>query len=282
MQFRTLVVCLIAGLVALPITQVATTGTASAGNLEVDCDKGENVQAAVDKAEPGDTIQIDGSCTGSVTINGANIGLVAGPSGGGIASPDPALNTIQVFATNVRVQGLAVTGGRTGIIVLRGGSAVVENNVVSGYAQSGISVVQNGHGRLSGNTVTGDGTQSGIVVTLGGAADLFQNTVSGNGTGVLLSRNAAADIVGNTITGNAGNGVSILRASVADFSNDSILGNAPNTIEGNGGPGILCVHNSVAGYGTPQDFGAGNGGGNVFPATTTTDTCVVVGSPFPF
>lgn len=280
MQYRTVATYVIAGLVALPITQFATIGAARATNLEVDCAKGESVQEAVDKAEPGDTVRIDGSCTETVTINGANIGLVAGPDGGGIASPDPALNTIQVFGSNVRVQGLAVTGGRTGILVLRGGSAVIEDNVVSGYAQSGIGVVQNGYGRLSGNTVTGDGlptsTQSGIVVTLGGAADLFQNTVSGNGTGVLLSRNAAADIVGNTITGNTGNGFSVVRASTSDFSNDSILGNAPNTIEGNGGRGIFCVHNSMVGFGAPQDFGIGNTLGNFLAV----GGCFASGSPF--
>ena len=246
----------------------------------VNCAAGRSIQTQLDRARPGDTVEVNGTCTENVVMRTSRVNLVAGADGGGITAADPNDNVVEVRALDVTITGLAITGGSTGITLLRGGSGAVTDTTVTGYSRSGLTATQNSYGRFEGNTVTGNNVGTGIVVVLSSSADILNNSLSNSATGIFMSRNGSADIVGNSVTDNIGTGVLVLRGSVAEFSGDVISGNAPNLIEGNGGNGIFCASNAAVRFGAAQDFGTGNTGPNFIALTPPNGTgCSVTGNP---
>ena len=245
----------------------------------VNCAAGQSIQSKLDRARPGDTVLVNGTCTENVVMRTNNVSLVAGTAGA-IVAANANDNVVTVRALDVVVTGLAITGGTSGIALLRGGTAAVSGTTVTGYSNSGLTASQNSYGRFESNVVTGNNVGTGIVVVLSSSADILNNTVSSSQTGIFMSRNGSADIVGNTISNNVGSGVLVLRGAVAEFSADVISGNAPNTIEGNGGNGILCASNAAVRFGVAQDFGTGNTGANFVAVTPPNGTgCSVTGTP---
>ena len=100
----------------------------------------------------------------------------------------------------------AISGNQTGIGIFVGrafigtsGSALIENNVITGYQKGGIVIDGPGSSAtISGNTVTGEGATSAIA----------QN-------GIQVSRGASATVDGNAVSGNA---YSRPRADPDDFA----------------------------------------------------------------
>ena len=88
---------------------------------------------------------------------------------------------------------------------------------------------------VRGFTVTGG--FRGINIGNGGTAVIDSNVIEGNGVGILLTRNASARIVNNTIRFNGTGGINISSDSsafIGIFNPNDTLAN-PNTIVSNGG-----------------------------------------------
>lgn len=231
------------------------TGAQAAVRL-VDCDAGERVQSAIDVATTGDTILVRGVCVESVrlldevtriTLDGQGVATIRSPSSGA--------NTILLAGRNITIRRFTITGGRNGIAVLRGGTALIEGNTIQESADNGINVAQHSYARIVSNTIQRH-PSAGIRVIENsyariGFLDLdisgpAGNVISRNGAGgVLVQRSAGASLVGNTISENDGPGVAVLAASHADL--------AGNHIDGNGTDGVLVTQNSFV------QLGAGPG-----------------------
>src|SRR5262245_2479221 len=109
-------------------------GEPNNGWASVDCDKEAPgaLQRAIDRAEPGQTILVAGTCNENaavppdksrLTLDGGGIGTIAGP--------DAAVNVLQVRGPRaVTVRGLTIRGGRAGIDVSRGATAVIDGNTI--------------------------------------------------------------------------------------------------------------------------------------------------------
>jgi parallel beta-helix repeat protein len=230
------------------------------GRAQVDCDKERAgaVQRAVDRARPGDTILVSGTChenvliaeeTARITLNGGGSAWIVGP--------DVTRNTISIRGQGITVTGFTVTGGRTGIDIVRGGTALIDGNTIEGTGQFGITVgswgaanivnntIQNnpGHGiSVIGNSFTFIGFRTAIDTVAG------PNVIRNNGLhGISVTLSSSARIVGNTISGNTGNGINVDRVSQTNISD--------NTIDGNGQNGIFVSEN--AGVNLGSDTGSG-------------------------
>jgi parallel beta helix pectate lyase-like protein len=116
-----------------------------ADNRQVNCDHGESLATALEQAQPGETIQVSGTCQEAVTIITDRITL----DGRGSATID-GRGAEAVTADGVRgvtLTGLTVRQGLNGIVAKGGAhlkltSVTMQNNLVSGIRVDGHSSVE--------------------------------------------------------------------------------------------------------------------------------------------
>jgi parallel beta-helix repeat protein len=250
-----------AGFIALIMLALPSGGTAA--TLTVDCNAGGKIQTALNAAANGDTILVTGECNESVSVRDELARLtIDGQGTAKVHALAGANSAIQVLGRNITIKGFTITGGRSAITVLRGGSALIDTNTIE-ESGNGISVQQNGHARIVNNTIQSNAT-SGIAVQessiarigyLDVAGPVMGNAIRDNaGPGVIVQRGSAATLTGNAISGNDGPGVLVSRGSHADLSG--------NTIDANGSDGVVITVNS--------DVQLGDEGGIFDPPNETT------------
>jgi len=218
-----------------------------AQTVMVDC-PGDRLQAAVDAARPGVTILVRGVCAENVVIpdEAARITL-DGQGSATIRGPNPAAATIQVFGRGITIRGFTITGGSAGVLLFRGGTAIIDRNTIQNTNSYGIAVAQHSYAVIIGNTIQSNPV--GIVVQEGSSARIGVqnpddrtprgNVIRNNGVdgGVRINQNSSARLAMNIISDNAGPGVSVLGASFAVVSS--------NRIDGNAGDGVTVTQNSA-------------------------------------
>jgi Right handed beta helix region len=232
---------------------------ADAATVKLACNGKNTIGNAVKKLKPGDTLLVSGTCNETVEI-GPELSRITldGQGKTTVNGPDAKTNTITVLGREVTIKGFTVRGGRRGIAVSRGGTAVVDGNIIENVAGDfGVQVSQASVARIINNTIRnnpGNGINVsassyafiGFLTTLEPTAR--PNTIQNNGTaGINVGRSAAARIHGNTITDNKTAGVLVNRASQVDIGS--------NNISGNGGDGILVVGNSSVNLGSATGTG---------------------------
>ncbi len=236
----------IRSLILLPAFLWIFSSLGGAATIQVDCSSA-SLQAAVDEAKPGDTLLVSGTCkenlviyeeVARITLDGQGKSTIEGPDAGG--------RTIEVRGRGITIKGFTITGGRAGLVVTRGGQAIVDGNTVQGAARYGIVIMQSSSARIGNNTVKNNG--NGIVIenTSAGRVGYFSarnrtaspNTIENNErNGIVVNFGSSARIVGNTIRNNKRTGISVSRASSQISS---------NTIDGNGRGGILIQNSNVS------------------------------------
>src|SRR6266702_412108 len=216
----------------------------------VDCAAGETIAKALtlgDERKPL-LVQIVGTCSEHVLIDRNDVTLAAGASGATVSGPDPATDVIKVTARRVTIDGITVTGGRNGITGNSAPGLIVRNAAVQGTGRNGITYAHGASGVVNANNAAGNvisaNASNGIHIVFGSGALIAMNQITGNGTsadpaalkiGINLA-SASADIIGgNTISGNVGTGVNLVRSSA--IFGDALFGiTTVNTISGNGSP----------------------------------------------
>ena len=259
---------------------------AEARNINVNCPS-KSLQSAVERANPGDTLNVSGTCvelivvgTDDVTIDGGTTASIDGTGIGGTQS------LVVVEARNVRIQNITVTDSPgSGIHVRSNGSAIIEGTTIKDNAADGIRVNQSAYARIGpdsdhpnpagtgkGNVISDNGkvlnNASGIVARGGANADIFHNSITGNPRGINVNTAGSADIDGNDITNNTQRGLSLLTSGAVALGLDAVHGHN-NLIELNG-IGIRCRLGGAA-DGIFQDFGVGNPGIGGTPHSDDTD-----------
>lgn len=249
-------------------------GQPQAATIKVDCDTGGTIGAALVSLKPGDTLLVKGTCRENVSIPAERHRLTLDGQGQAtIDAQDPGPAAISVIGRDIVIRGFTITGGRNGINVLRGGTAVIANNVIHHTGPDkrpgsgdGINLGQHSFARFIGNTIR-DNPNGGIVVhessaarigftdidTPGGGGNVIENN---GGSGVRVLTSSAARITGNIIRKNGKDGIEVRGGSNAHVSG--------NVISGNGGNGIAVIQNSGVELG--QDSGK-----NPLQAPNTTD-----------
>ena len=231
--------------------------------VTVDCDAGATIGKALVGAKPGDTLAVRGTCRENVRF-GAEVARLTLDGGGKatILGVDAGQAPVTILGREIRVTGFTISGGRNGFNVLRGGTAVIEGNVIEKTGAggqpgsgTGINVAQHSFAWILGNTIR-DNPAGGIIVHESGAvrigvgdvANALQpNVIERNGGhAISVERSSSARIVGNTIRDNKGDGVRIVGVSHAVV--------AGNTISGNSGHGVYVTQNSGVDLGGGADL----------------------------
>ncbi|UGQ10800.1 right-handed parallel beta-helix repeat-containing protein [Yinghuangia sp. ASG 101] len=208
---------------------------------------GESVQAAVDAAAPGDTVELAaGTHRGSVLVTKDNLTLRGPRDGEAVLTPgDPAATdacTVQgygvcAFGTperrvaGVRVESLTVAGfGKTGVMGRYADGLVVSGVHANGNGEHGIGQEFSVRGSFVGNTAD-DNAQSGLFVgdeTEGSGTAVAGNSASGNRIGVHVRRGLHTAIEANRLTGNCA-GVFVVGDETRPIAGDlDITGNTLN------------------------------------------------------
>jgi len=258
----------------------------------VRCDKGKTIGASLAEHDGPVTLSIIGVCDENVAINRNDVRLVAGAAGAGIHGPDATVNTLQVNGDRFLLDGLSVTGGRNAIVMSGGTSATIRNctalatgtGIVSGI---GIIFFHGTTGTI--DSCTSNGNPADGVLLDGAVVSITNSSVSSNhragivvfgGSSARIGLSNAFTSAGNTINGNASNGIHVTIGSTAIVVGNTISGNgtsptgafgrigiaaaiqsridvvAGNTITNNFGAGVFVGSGSMAGFGDPG-FGLG-------------------------
>jgi Right handed beta helix region len=171
----------------------------------VNCDHGESLTKALEKAKPGETIQVSGTCLEAVTITTDRITI----EGNGSAIID-GRGAEAVTADGVRgvtLTGLTVRQGLHGIVAKGGAnlkltSVTTQNNFVSGIRVDGHSSVELRDCTAQNNGVNGLEVDRASEVRITGTFLSQGNGVFGiflNNTSSIVFANATANLTNNTL-----------------------------------------------------------------------------------
>jgi parallel beta-helix repeat protein len=222
---------------------------ADAATVKLACNGKNTIGNAVKKLKPGDTIVVSGTCNESVEIT-EDVSRITldGQGKATIIGPDKNTPAISVLGRGITIKGFTIRGGRRGIVISGGGTALVDGNTVENAAgDNGIQLARSGVARIINNTIRNN-PSNGIQVAGNSQAfigfvstsdtALRANTIQGNGAaGINVGRASSARINGNTISDNKRAGVTIQSGASVDIGG--------NSISGNGGDGIFVAGNST-------------------------------------
>src|SRR5260221_3367761 len=234
-------------------------GCAMAAVKDVDCNKGQKLDTALDKADPGDTLRVQGVCHERVTIATDRITLL----GEGTAVLDGDGVPGGSFAAVVRIEGVqgVVLNGLT---IRNGGS----NGVVG---QSGAAFAVR-HSNVQDNKLTG------IVVADGSTAEVSDSTLRNNALGVDVFNRSGVVFRGNvTITQNKAGGIDTNGGATLEVRGGTLH------VDSNNGDGILVSNSVLSLLGFDESVGsaitANNNQGNGMRVGN--GNVLVVGTDFP-
>jgi hypothetical protein len=204
-----------------------------------------SIQAAVNAAQPGDTIQIQlGAYVEQVNITGKNA-AARSESSRIVIQADPVAPVGSVVlhgAVHQCASGHAIRLQQSRFITVRG-------LTITGAGGAGIALLggsnQNTAIRVERNRIMGNGgpeCDGGITIAAGNVGTLILNNViianGRNGIATLDPEGGPHTIVQNTIHGNGWNGVSATRAHVLLLVNNAITGNGTQTGSTGGRVGV--------------------------------------------
>jgi parallel beta-helix repeat protein len=249
-------------LVAVGIVCWCATGQAA--TINVNCATGGSINTAIRGAASGDTIVVSGTCNEMVHIGSSPAYLtIDGQGSATIQSPDPQKpGVVASMSDNVTIKGFTITGASlspgVGVAVV-GGSATIDNNHISNNYM-GIIVRDNASAAIINNTIE-QNARSGILIHGNSFARIGivfpfdevaqPNIIQNNGQGVTSSEmpggvgvieSSSAQIIGNTISNNTGDGITIDGVSQAICADNDISGNK-NGIFVSKNSGVLLTRN---------------------------------------
>ena len=195
-------------MVLIAVTILLTLGYASASTI---VKPGERIQAAIDAAKPGETIEIySGTYQESLQI-GKQIVLRGIDSGSGL----PQVVTDRGSAITIKGSGVILEGiwaksasgwtGDAGILVTSN-SNILRNNMASGSGNTGILLQMCVNNTLSGNVAQSNGNE-GIFLKNCSRCLLTENQLKGNRYGIKMTGCYGTRIIGNTFADNKFNAI---------------------------------------------------------------------------
>ena len=164
------------------------------------------IQAAINGAYPGDTIQAtSGTYLENVKVN-KTLTLIGENTGKGLPIVDGTggNSAISVTSDHVTIQGFNVTDAQNGI-VLNANYCNVTGTTADGNTNSGIEAESSGFTNLSDNTADGN-TYYGIMVFGSTNATVTDNTADNDGHGIYVENMDTMVLSGNTADNNMGSG----------------------------------------------------------------------------
>jgi hypothetical protein len=263
----------------------------AATQTSVDCGAGANLQAAINAAPKGSTIQISGRCVGSFTIakNLALKGISDAVLDGAGSQAAPSGTILTISAGKVRLSSLRVTGGfsENGVGgVLNDGSLTLSHVTVSGNEGDFGGIVNHGTLSLTRSVVTRNFGGVGGIWNLG-SATVDHTTISFNGesgivngqwfsgspAGALTVKDSTLNNNGAVFGGgidNESGSVAVVRSTIADNSADDDAGGG---ITNRAGDTLTVSQSTIVG-----NVGDDGGGGIWNDGSATVTNSIIAGN----
>ena len=256
------------------VEQIRKNASASGGSgggtmHTVDCSSG-TIAAAMEQAQPGDTIMISGTCEESVVVDKDGITLDGGGSAVIDGMNDDTVGILIRGQQGVTVKGLTVQNGLNGIKIVESGAARLQDVTVQNSRE-----------------MTGHDSAHGIVVAGSASAVLMGRIAANNndGIGIGVWNSSSVFVFGNIVVdgiefprasleanNNGAQGIEIGRGSSLHAASGS---STPAMIQANnnGLNGINVVQSGSAQFGGGADVeavGNGESGLNLFNGSSVT------------
>jgi hypothetical protein len=253
--------------VSLVLAALLLPAVGQAANLRVNCggrseEALPTINSAVRLLDPGalNTVTVSGSCHENILIQGfdrltliTTTGATINDASGG---QSPVVNIVD--SRRVNLQGFTIRGGADGVLCNVASVCSLTGNTVEGATgQEGVGAFAGSRVFLYGNTIQNNGQRALTVAndsrvgseydTFKGNGDIGVFAISGssfitigsiiqnNGSdGIVVTDHSTARLISVTISGNAGNGVTLENAGEARF--ESVAGAV--TVTANGGSGV--------------------------------------------
>jgi parallel beta-helix repeat protein len=219
------------------------------------------IQAALDKAAPGDTIQVAaGEYQENLRIPHSLLKLKGAGAGTTTilgSGSDPTIEILYVKAVNISGLTVSHDASQPGVYA-KSASAYLENTTLTG-CRYGIRAEYNAHVELYGVQATSN-TEAGARLSRGASGIVYGCSFGSNKDGLYVDRNASAYVIQSTFSGNTGTGVNAWMGgsitmedcsleynggngfSVSGASNGMLYGG--NYISDNDGAGISLTNSS--------------------------------------
>jgi hypothetical protein len=228
---------------------------AQGATVNVNCDKGEKIQAALATLDPRgpNTVDVSGTCREYVLIQSFDrLTLLASPSAT-INGPSTGANDVidVLDSQRVTIQGFQLNGGNVALFCGRNSTCALVENTIQGTGFAAVGVYESSR-LTSSNDLIQNNSFDGVLVQFDSYFETDGGTVIENNLadGVAVLLNSSARIIGAKITGNAGNGVRVDQNSAARIG--FVAGSTPNVISGNGGNGVYVGDLSFVRF-TPEN-----------------------------
>jgi nitrous oxidase accessory protein NosD len=229
---------------AVLVSALLFASSAESATITVNC-PGQNLQAAINSANSGDTIKVTGTCTENVSVT-----KMLTLDGQGSAILTAASGTVIFLSPNSVLKRFTVRGGQVAVGVHHVRQpAWIQNNIIELADGDGIFLV-NSYAIITGNTIRRNDV-SGVHAASNSTAIVEDNLIVNNGNGVIVDTSSDGGIANNSIKISAANGVTVKQVSFARI--------AGNVINDNGASGILVTGNSSVGL-DPNSSSVSNGG----------------------
>jgi len=178
-------------------------------DISVDCDNGESIQDAVDKARETANINVSGTCFEGVVIQGDHLHIL----GNKVATimPPAGSTAFNVVSTdNVRIEGFTILGGAGGFHIQRSSASIFDNQILNSTSV-GINIRANSFAFVRDNLLDStSGNFSQIFVA--GSSDAFvrDNIITASsGDGINAGSASSVSAAGNIVSGTAGFGIAV-------------------------------------------------------------------------
>jgi len=190
----------------------------------------KSINEAIIAAQPGDTITVSaGTYTENVIVTKSVTIKAASPGSTVVTAADPSKDVFLVQAKNVRVEGLTITGGASGVHIQNTSKCVVTNvvahdNVRGVYlSQSTENEVSNSNLADNGYGVYGDAASSNTISS--NVATGERGSSAALGDGIFLNYGEANAITHNNLSANHDFGISLYTSPRNVISNNTISDN---------------------------------------------------------
>jgi len=224
----------------------------------------KSITEAVNAAQPGDTITISaGTYTENVIVTKSVTIKADSPGSTVVTAADPNKDVFNVQAKNVRVEGLTITGGASGVHIQNTSKCVV-TNVVAHDNVRGVYLSQSTENEISNSNLAGNGY--GVYGDTASSNTISSNVATGErgssaalGDGIFLEYGEANTITHNNLSANHAFGISIHSSPRNVISNNTINDNDLVGIRiGPGSNDNTLTFNTIARNGQTAQTGAQN------------------------
>ena len=232
-KISTLMMASTALAVGMALMPLSATAKKPSTVLNVDCDVGQSLQAALDNTKLREpiTIHVKGECNDGPFAIRQDVRLIGSPTAH-LSAPTSGHDVVGLmngaYAELANLT-LDASGQVVGIAVHDNSTADINYMTISGASEPAINIADTSYAWILNSEMYGNG--AGLQVTQTAAAWLENSNVHDNNIGVITALFSGLSLAGNTITNNTSSGVVV---AAGNSYGNVILRGTPNTIESNG------------------------------------------------